>query len=53
MALGEYDDAIDTTLTPLGTQYRATLGKAEKLRRLRNAGFGTSSKPLQRLSDHS
>jgi len=27
MALSEYEDAIDTTLTPLGTQYGATQGK--------------------------
>jgi hypothetical protein len=25
MALGEYEDAIDTTLTPPRTQYRATV----------------------------
>jgi hypothetical protein len=29
MALSEYEDAIDTTLTPPGTQYGATHGKQE------------------------
>jgi hypothetical protein len=29
MALCEYEDAIDTTLTPSGTQYGATQGKQE------------------------
>ena len=41
MALGEYEDAIDTTLTPPGTQYGATHGKQGKRNRLRYAGFAT------------
>ena len=53
MALGEFEDAIDTTLTPPRTQYGATLGKAEQRNGPRYAGFATSCKPLKRLSDHS
>jgi hypothetical protein len=41
MALGEYEDAIDTTLTPPGTQYGATPGKQGKRNRLIYAGFAT------------
>jgi len=48
-----YRDDVDTTLTPPGTQYRATQGEAGKRNRLRYAGFATSCKPLQRLMDHS
>jgi hypothetical protein len=47
MALGEYEDAIDTILTPPGTQYGATQGKAEKRKRLRYAGSANPCKPLE------
>ena len=44
---------IDTTLTPPGTQYSATPGKAEQRNLPRSAGFAAPGKPLQRLMDHS
>jgi hypothetical protein len=47
------DTTSDTTLTPPGTQYRATLGKAEQRKLPRNAGFASLCMPLQRMMDHS
>jgi hypothetical protein len=43
----------DTNLIPLGTQYGATRSNPENRNRLRYAGFATSCKPLQHLTDHS
>jgi hypothetical protein len=53
MALGEYEDAIDTTLTPSRTQYGATRGKTEKRKRLIYGEFASSCKPLQYSIYHS
>jgi hypothetical protein len=53
MALGEYEDAIDTTLTPPGTQYGATLSNPEQRNRLKYAACAILCTPLQPLSDHS
>ena len=40
-------------LTPPGTQYDATLGKAEKVKPLRYAGLASSCKSLQHPYYHS
>jgi len=48
-----YEDYIDTTLTPPGTQYGTTQCNPENRNRLRYAGFASLCTPLQRLSDHS
>ena len=48
---GEGD--IDTTLTPLETQYSATQGKPEKKKPSRHAAFANLCTPLQRLTAHS
>jgi hypothetical protein len=53
MALGEYEDAIDTTLTPPGTQHGVTRGNAEKRNPFRYGGFATLCKPVQRRNYHS
>ena len=48
-----YEGQIDTTLTPAGTQYGATLSNPQQRKSPGNAGFATPCKPLQRLTDHS
>ena len=53
MALGEYENAIENTLTPPGTQYGARQGKAETGKRLIYKSLGSLSNPLQRIKYHS
>jgi hypothetical protein len=50
---GGYEDDIDTTLTPPGTQFSATRGMAGKTNRLIYAGFASPCEPLQRVNYHS
>jgi hypothetical protein len=49
----EYEDDIDTTLTPPRMQYGASACQRGKRNRLRYAGFATLSKYLQRMNYHS
>ena len=53
IALLRYESDIETTLIPLGTQYRATLGKPEQRKPPIYAGFAGQCKPLQRMNYHS
>jgi hypothetical protein len=53
MVSGEYEDDIDTTLTPPRMQYGASACQRGRRNRLRYAGFATLSKCLQRLMHHS
>jgi hypothetical protein len=50
---GGCEDYVDTTLTPLGTQYGATRSNPEQRTPLRYAVSATLCKPLQHMMDHS
>jgi hypothetical protein len=50
---GLYEAAVDTTLTPPGTQYCATLSNAEQRKPAKYAGFAIPCTPLQHLNYHS
>jgi hypothetical protein len=53
MALGEYEDAIDTTLIPPGTQYGATRGRESPLDMQCLQRPAHSCYAWQPLTDHS